>query len=122
MRLPELYFEVVHRTRCKFRTLEALSKLRIGGTDKTSLDEELPVLIIDGTEDEHDAETEYFDRNQARKDQTGDHIDSRHEETQQVTVRELLNAQTNDCSCTQKALTIGLLKYMFSFDTEDVLV
>lgn len=63
----------------------------------------------------------YFDDHQPGKEQTSNYMDSHSEEIQLLLLRELLDAQGNDRSCPQAALTIGLPKSMFTFHTEGAL-
>lgn len=54
-------FEVVHCAVIKQQAPDALLKLKLEGTGKTSQDEELPELLIDETEKQESVKTECFD-------------------------------------------------------------
>lgn len=78
--------------------------------------------MIDGTEEQHNIETDYFDQDQPSKKQTSNHMDSDGEEMLPPTLSEQWNVQANDSACTQAAVTIWLLKFTFSVDTDGMLV
>lgn len=78
--------------------------------------------MIYETEEQHDLETEYFDKEHAGKEQTGKYMDSRGEEIQPQTLRELLDAQANDRTYTQAALAAGLQMSIFTFETDGAFV
>lgn len=62
IRFFEFGFNVVHRTGIKNRARDALSRFKTEETDKISLNEELPVFIINQTEKYEEGEMEYFDQ------------------------------------------------------------
>lgn len=95
-----------------------LSRFTRGGTDKYSLDKEVLVLMIDETEEQHDVVAEYFDEDQLDKEKTGNLKDSKAEEIQPPNVMELLDVQIDVPKCTQKAVSIGLNKSIFTFHVE----
>lgn len=78
--------------------------------------------MIDETEEQDDVKTDYFGGDQAGKKQTGNSMDITCEAIKPPTLMELLGAKANDLSCSQAALTIGLLKSMLTFGTEVCLV
>lgn len=58
--LLELDFEVVYKAGIKYQAPDALSRFKQSGMDKTRIEEELPVLIIDGIEEQGNVKTKYF--------------------------------------------------------------
>lgn len=78
--------------------------------------------MINETEQQHDVESEYFDKIQPDKEQNGNHIDSYDDKIQPQTSIERLKAQPIDGACTQASLTIGPPKSLIMFDAEDRLV
>lgn len=91
------------------------------GTDRTTLDEELPVLMIKEIEEQQDVEMEYFDQEQPDNGRDRDRMDSYGREAQPPTLRKLLEARENDLSYAQAALTVELPKSVLRFDTESAL-
>lgn len=74
--------------------------LKTERTEKTKFDEELTVLMIDGTEKQHDAKNEYYGKSQLRKRKTCKYMDSSGENIQTSSLGQLLDAQANDRACT----------------------
>lgn len=60
----------------------------------------------------------YVDQNRPGKERTGSPLDSHDKEIQPLTFTDLLEPQASERACTQTTLTMGLPKYMFTFDTE----
>lgn len=100
LRPLELDLEVVYCASIKYQAPDALLWLKTERTDKTSLEEELSVLMINKTEEKEDVETEYFDQVPPDNEQAGSHGDTDGEKMKLPTVRELLESQTNDRACT----------------------
>lgn len=131
LQLLEFALVVVHLVGIKHRAPEATSntkhptqqkKLRTERTDRTRLYEELPVLMIDKIKEKRDVQTKYFDEDRSGNGQDGNPLDRNGEEPLPPTLREPLEAQEIKGAWNQTALTIGILKPMFTLDTEFPLV
>lgn len=81
-------------------------------TDNTNLNEQLPVLIVDETEDQGDIGMKYFDQDRFSKERTGNDIDSQNKKMPPPTLKKPVAAQANDRTCTLTELTIKLPKAM----------
>lgn len=68
LRLREFDSEVVHRAGIKYQALDALSRLETEESDNTKLNENLPALTIDDTEEKKNVKMEYFDEDQPETD------------------------------------------------------
>lgn len=89
--------------------------LKTEDADKTSLDQKLPVLMINKTKEQENVQKSYFDQDELDNDRAGNHRDSNGKETKPPALKELLEVQANYHACTQTALTIGLPKSMSTF-------
>lgn len=121
LRLFELYFEIVHRAGVKKHAADALLRRTIEGTDKTNLDEELSVLMIDGTEAirrEIRRGNKIIRRRPTRKRTNQQPNGQQRQIDKKQAWTEMLDTQENDCACILSELTIGLPKSMCSVDTE----
>lgn len=72
--------------------------------------------MIDETKEKGDVKTYYFDKEESYREQIGNPVHNNGDEIQLPTLRELQETQKNDSACTEAALTIGLSKYMLTFD------
>lgn len=115
------YFEIVYRAGFKYRAPNALSTLKREWTYIANIFEELPVAMINKTGEREDVGKEYFDQNESNNKQDGSQMDSQGEETGPPNLTRLLKAQENYSACAQVALTSGLTKSVFTFDTEGAL-
>lgn len=109
---------VVYQAVTKHWAPNVLSGVKPEGTDKIHLDKELPVLIIDDTEEQGDIQAKRFNQDQQYHEQASTHMNHFGQVMQQLTLRELLQALDNDRACVQIALTIRLPKFMFNSDVK----
>lgn len=79
-------------------------------SEKPNLDEELPLLMNEKTEEQKFLRTEYFDQNPPESGQADNQSDCKGEEKRPASLRELLYAQRDGRECTQAAQTNGIQK------------
>lgn len=72
----------------------------------------------DEAKEQHDVVAEYFEEDQSGQEQTDTPLDNNGEMTELPKLVELWEAQTYERAGTLEALSIGLPKFMFTFDTE----
>lgn len=111
---------VVHRAGINHQPPEALSKRHPEGTDRTSLNNELTVLIMNETKKREDVEMKCSHQDQPDDKRTSSHRDTNCKKT--TTLRELLVTHGDDRTCTQEALIIGFPRSMFTFDNNSALL
>lgn len=98
--------------------LNAVSRLQREGTGKTNLYGKIPVLMISKKEEQEDVVTEHFEQNQPGNERASNRMDTNGKETKPPSLRKLLKALADDCSCTQAAVTIGVLRFIVTFSRE----
>lgn len=96
LRLFECYLIVVWQVSIKHQTLHAFWRVKIEGTNETTFDEELPLLITDETKEQQDGKTEYLVQNQPDKEQTSNRMDGHCKGKQAPILLELSDTQGND--------------------------
>lgn len=76
------------------------------------------MLMIQGTEKQHDADMECFDKELPGREQTDNHMDSNNKEVQPLNQIKLLDTESNDRAYNHAPLTDGLSKSMFTVYTK----